>query len=107
MGWDIVPEGLYRQVHWVNQTYGPIDLYITENGAAFDDALTADGTRCHDPERVDYLRSHLAVCRRLEEGGSSAEGLLSLVPPRQLRVGLRFHPAIRHNLRRLRRLQAE
>ena len=74
MDWDIVPEGLYRQVRWVNETYGPLDLYITENGAAFEDTLNADGTRCHDPERIDYLRRHLKVCRRLEEEGIPLKG---------------------------------
>jgi beta-glucosidase len=74
MGWDVVPEGLYRQVKWVDETCGPIDLYITENGAAFDDALSIDGSRCHDPERVEYLRRHLAVCRRLEEEGIPLKG---------------------------------
>jgi beta-glucosidase len=74
MGWDIVPEGLYRQVKWVNETYGPIDIFITENGAAFADKLNTDGTRCHDPERIDYLRRHLSVCRRLEEEGIPLKG---------------------------------
>lgn len=74
MGWDIVPEGLYRQVRWVNETYGPIDLYITENGAAFPDRLSEEGTRCHDPERVEFLKGHLSVCRRLEEEGIPLKG---------------------------------
>lgn len=74
MGWDVVPEGLYRQVRWVNESYGPIDLYITENGAAFPDQLSEEGDRCHDPRRVEFLRGHLSVCRRLEEEGIPLKG---------------------------------
>ena len=74
MGWSVVPEGLYRQIHWVHNTYGPIDLYITENGAAFADSLSENSSRCHDPERVDYLRQHLEVCSRLCSAGIPLKG---------------------------------
>ncbi len=74
MGWSIVPEGLYRQLNWVHTTYGPIDLYITENGAAFDDTLNRDGSRCHDPERVAYLKGHLEACSRLCREGVPLKG---------------------------------
>ena len=74
MGWDIVSEGLYRQIRWVHETYGPLDLYITENGAAFPDRLDESGTACHDPERIEYLREHLRVCKRLCSEGIPLKG---------------------------------
>jgi beta-glucosidase len=62
MGWPITPRGLYRQLQWVwNESGGRWPLYITENGCAVDDHLSSDGMRCHDPERIAYLRGHLSA----------------------------------------------
>lgn len=67
MGWPIVPEGLYRQIKWVNDvTEGKFPIYVTENGAAATDVVEADG-RIHDMERIDYFKKHLSVCSRLIE----------------------------------------
>lgn len=74
MGWDIVPDGLYRQLAWVAERYPRIDLYVTENGCAVQDELSDEGTSCHDPDRVDYLRSHLAACARAIDEGISLKG---------------------------------
>ena len=74
MGWDIVPDGLYRQLKWVSENYPEIDLYITENGCAFDDVLTPDGTACHDPQRIEYLRSHIDACARAIDEGVRLKG---------------------------------
>ncbi|MDR1466238.1 MAG: beta-glucosidase [Treponema sp.] len=74
MGWPIVPEGLYRQIKWVNDTTdGKLPIYITENGMAVADAIEADG-RIHDKKRIDYLKKHLAVCLRLIEDGVPLNG---------------------------------
>jgi beta-glucosidase len=82
MGWPIVPEGLHRQLRWVHQQAPDLPLYVTENGAAFDDAFEdaveeenppgaekRPAPRVRDLERIDYLRGHLAACRRaIDEG---------------------------------------
>ncbi|TVQ96223.1 MAG: beta-glucosidase [Spirochaetaceae bacterium] len=70
MGWPVVPRGLHRHLHWVS---GHCDrrfpLFITENGCAVDDVLSEEGTRCHDPARIDYLRTHLrAAADALADG---------------------------------------
>lgn len=77
MGWPIVPEGLNRQLRWVHQQLPDLPLYVTENGAAFDDACDVavdeenspgagmrPAPRVRDFERIDYLRRHLAAGRR-------------------------------------------
>jgi beta-glucosidase len=64
MGWDIVPDGLYRQLRWVADSHPDVDLYVTENGCAVDDVLSADGAHCHDDRRIDYLKSHIDACAR-------------------------------------------
>jgi beta-glucosidase len=43
-------------------------LYVTENGAAYDDVPDADG-RVRDVERTEFLRSHLAaILDAIDEG---------------------------------------
>ena len=48
---------------------------ITENGAAFDDAIAPDG-RIHDEDRVAYLRDHVAALRTASERGVPVDGYL-------------------------------
>src|SRR4029077_19698506 len=43
-GWEVFPQGLTDILVWVRERYGHLPLYITENGAAFYDPPTADGT---------------------------------------------------------------
>ena len=74
MGWDIIPAGLYRQLKWTHDQYGDIDLYVTENGCAAPDALSQDGTRCHDEMRVEYLRGHFGACLSAIKAGVPLKG---------------------------------
>ncbi|MFQ5793969.1 MAG: GH1 family beta-glucosidase [Candidatus Bipolaricaulia bacterium] len=73
MGWEIYPEGLYRLLTRVTDDYSPPALYITENGAAFDDEVSDDG-KVHDPKRVDYLREHFRQAHRAIEAGVPLKG---------------------------------
>jgi beta-glucosidase len=74
MGWPIVPVGLTRLLRWVSRACPELPLYVTENGCAMPDQLSQDGRRCHDPGRVDYLRSHFAACRTAIEDGVDLRG---------------------------------
>ncbi|MGD0026250.1 MAG: family 1 glycosylhydrolase, partial [Xanthobacteraceae bacterium] len=73
MGWPIDPGGLYEQLVSLRNRYGSLDLYVTENGACFDDPLAADGT-VHDDDRVAYLREHLGAARRALAAGVKLRG---------------------------------
>jgi beta-glucosidase len=67
MGWPIVPEALTHVLQHIHHEYAPKAIYITENGAAFDDQRVGD--RVHDSRRVAYLRSHLdAASKAIQEG---------------------------------------
>ena len=56
MGWPVDPDGLYRLLTWLRSTYPSLPpIYITENGRACDDVVSADGA-VHDPERVRLRR---------------------------------------------------
>ena len=50
-----------------------IPLVISENGAAFDDVVDADGV-VHDRDRVDYIDAHLRTCHAAIEAGIPLEG---------------------------------
>lgn len=57
MGWEVYPQGLHNLLVRLHKDYAIPELYITENGAAFPDVVTADG-QVHDERRVSYLREH-------------------------------------------------
>lgn len=68
MGWEVYPDGLRRSLVRVHRDYAPPRIYITENGAAYDDPAGPDG-RIRDARRIDYLRGHLLAARAaLDEG---------------------------------------
>jgi len=73
MGWEIFPEGLTRCLLWVKERYGEIPLYITENGAAFDDGPNAEG-RITDQRRTHYFRDHLLAAHAAIAAGAPLKG---------------------------------
>ncbi len=67
MGWPVVPQGLRDLLVRVHHDYAPRAIYITENGAAFDDEAR-DGS-VDDQARIAYLRDHLlAASEAMQEG---------------------------------------
>ena len=65
--WGIAPEGLYSLLTKLHRDYPHLPIYITENGAAFDDQVVAGQIK--DTERIDYIRTHLEqVLRAVNEG---------------------------------------
>ncbi|MGW3203244.1 GH1 family beta-glucosidase [Streptomyces sp. NPDC001135] len=73
MGWTIDPTGLYDLLLRYTREAPGLPLYVTENGAAYDDKPDADG-RVHDPERIAYLHDHLAAVRRALTDGADVRG---------------------------------
>jgi len=73
MGWAVDPEGLYATLCRVEREYGPVPILITENGAAFADLPAPDGSVA-DPERVNYLRTHLLAAHRAIRDGVDLRG---------------------------------
>ncbi|HYS53140.1 MAG TPA: GH1 family beta-glucosidase [Thermoanaerobaculia bacterium] len=71
--WEVFPQGLTDILLWVRERYGKLPVYITENGAAFYDPPTADGT-VEDPLRVDYLRKHIRAAREAMQHGVDLRG---------------------------------
>jgi len=72
MGWDVQPEGLTRLLELVGDELPGVPIYITENGAAFDDEVVAG--EIDDPERTSYLLSHLSATLDAIDRGVDVRG---------------------------------
>ena len=73
MDWEIDEQGLYDVLTRVHREYPGIALFVTENGAAFPDEVSADGTVA-DPDRVAYLDSHFRAAHRAIADGVDLRG---------------------------------
>jgi beta-glucosidase len=73
IGWPIDADGLTEELIRLRERYGDPELYVTENGACYDDPVATDGT-VHDDDRVAYLRDHLAAARRALAAGVKLRG---------------------------------
>ena len=76
MPWlQIVPESLYWGIRHVSETLNRPDLpiYITENGCAADDHMTAEG-EVLDTDRILYLRQYLKTVQRAAQEGYPIKG---------------------------------
>jgi beta-glucosidase len=72
MGWEVEPAGLRRVLDRLTE-YGAPALYVTENGAAYEDTLSEDGA-VHDAERTAYVRDHLATTVQARADGLDVRG---------------------------------
>ncbi len=75
MGWNIEPQGMTDLLLELHGRYPDQPLMITENGAAFDDVVSADG-RVHDEDRVSYLSRHLEAVGKAIDAGADVRGYL-------------------------------
>jgi beta-glucosidase len=73
MGWPVDATGLSELLLRLHQDYPGVPLLITENGAAYDDERSPDGA-VHDPDRVTYLREHLAAAHEAIQAGVDLRG---------------------------------
>jgi beta-glucosidase len=73
MDWEIHPESFYQLLMRVHRDYQPAVIYVTENGASFDDQPAADG-RVYDPRRLAYLQGHFASAHRAIQEGVPLRG---------------------------------
>jgi beta-glucosidase len=72
--WEVYPPGLTNTLVWIKENYGDLPLYVTENGAAFYDPPTVNGSELSDPLRVEYLRTHLLAAHDALEKGVNLRG---------------------------------
>ncbi len=72
-GWDINAGELTGLLLRLHEEYPRLPLYITENGAAFPDRLTAEGT-IEDTDRVAFIDAHLRAAHAAIERGVDLRG---------------------------------
>ena len=73
IGWEIYPPGLKLLVEDLYRRYDLPEMYITENGAAYNMGVGADG-EVDDQPRLDYYAEHLSVCADLIADGVPLRG---------------------------------
>jgi beta-glucosidase len=73
MDWEVRPERLAELLARVRNRYGNPRVYITENGACYDDPPAMNG-EVSDPRRRDYLRAHLAAVADATTAGANVHG---------------------------------
>ncbi|MDQ2931990.1 MAG: GH1 family beta-glucosidase [Gemmatimonadota bacterium] len=74
MDWEVFPEALTRVLVWIKDRYGNRPMYITENGAAFDDPPHVTEGIVDDPLRVWYFRDHLRAAHDAIAAGVDLRG---------------------------------
>lgn len=71
-GWLVDASGLVDLLQRLHRELPGVPLLVTENGAAYPDRRGPDGVS--DPDRVAYLRSHLAAVHEAIDGGVDVRG---------------------------------
>ncbi|HEX2860219.1 MAG TPA: GH1 family beta-glucosidase [Lacunisphaera sp.] len=69
----LIPQVLYWGPKLVHELYGPLPLYITENGAGYDEAGPVNG-EVHDLHRREYVRNSLTQLRGAMKDGVPVKG---------------------------------
>lgn len=73
IGWEIYAPALKLLVEDLYRRYDLPEMYITENGAAYNMGVGADG-EVDDQPRLDYYADHLSVCADLISDGFPLRG---------------------------------
>ncbi|WP_328913648.1 MULTISPECIES: glycoside hydrolase family 1 protein [unclassified Streptomyces] len=73
MRWAVDATGLYDLLMRVHREHPGLPMMVTENGAAYDDYISPEGA-INDPQRIEYLRGHLAAVHRAQGAGADVRG---------------------------------
>jgi beta-glucosidase len=74
MGWRVAPGSLTEVLVRLKRDYREVPLLITENGASFDDPPLDGQTVVDDPDRLAYLREHVAAVELALGAGVDVRG---------------------------------
>ncbi|MFZ0767665.1 MAG: GH1 family beta-glucosidase [Acidimicrobiales bacterium] len=73
MGWEVDASGLTELLVRVMREYTQLPLFVTENGAAFDDYVDPNG-EILDSDRVAYLKAHIGAVQDAIRDGVTVRG---------------------------------
>lgn len=71
-GWDVTPEAFYDVIKWVNDTYHPKSIIVTENGCGSNDWLV--NGHVDDANRCAFLEQYLINLHRAIQDGIPVDG---------------------------------
>ena len=73
MGWEIYPDGLEYFLNRLHKDYtGDLPLFVTENGMALHDQITANGV--DDTTRATYIQNHIQATLNARKNGVPVNG---------------------------------
>lgn len=72
-GWSVQPDSLRAVLARISNEYTNLPIYVTENGASFDDYADPNGT-VNDWARVDYFSGYLAAAAEAIREGVNLRG---------------------------------
>ena len=73
MGWEVDASGLTELLVRIKEEYTDVPIYITENGAAFDDYVDPNG-HVLDHDRISYLQDHISAVRDAIDANVNVQG---------------------------------
>jgi beta-glucosidase len=74
MNWEVNPDGLRKLLVRLGDEYPSLPpLYITENGAAYEDVVSSDGA-VHDVDRTRFILDHIASVGEAIDQGADVRG---------------------------------
>ncbi len=72
-GWSVVPDSLRSVLSRVAREYTPLPIYVTENGASYDDYADPNGA-VNDGPRVEFFSGYLAAAAVAIREGVNLQG---------------------------------
>ncbi len=72
MNWEVYPQSIYNIIKKVSELNPAIDIYVTENGAAFNDIPKSNSV--NDLERTAYIQSYLEYVLKAKKEGANVKG---------------------------------
>jgi beta-glucosidase len=73
IGWEVNAPAFKNLLLKLNEDYKLPPIFITENGAAYNDTLSPDG-QVHDEKRIAYLHDHLDALNQAIKAGVNVKG---------------------------------
>ncbi len=74
LGWEAHAPSLTRVLQWVHARYGPLPLYVTENGMACREPARSPAGGIEDADRIAYLAGHVRAVHAALQSGVDVRG---------------------------------
>src|SRR5690606_3180666 len=75
MRWEVYPDSIFYMLKKFDAYPGVKNIYVTENGAAFNDVL--ENGEINDVKRLNYIKGYLNALLKAKKEGANVNGYLS------------------------------